>query len=308
MNSFSINRFGQMLRWLISMNRVMLLGLTVGATFAVFLIQLMTLEVSSGGDVISYLRDCSGFGEFMIPIFMAVLVSSLFSNYTSIGTKQQRGTFLMIPATNMEKFLALIVHVTVVCGLCAIVGYIVGDSLRMASLWIWSQISADPEFSTCIVVNNNGADKTYCFWSSTVSWLLGPMTPPLNTVCGNGIFSAWFLWARWICISLGSIWTCSFFTLGGTLLRKYSFAITGVFWLAIVLLFMGTLAHFNHSVFGKVTLADGTIVTATVDTLAYVLMVVLPLLSYLNYRASFHIFKGFQLITNKWTNYDILKR
>jgi hypothetical protein len=39
-----------------------------------------------------------------------------------------------------------------------------------------------------------------------------------------------------------------------------------------------------------------------------VLAVVLPLLAVINYWASFHIFKGFQLITNKWTNYDILKR
>ena len=92
---------------------------------------------------------------------------------------------------------------------------------------------------------------------------------------------------------LMAIWVHSFFTLGSTLLRKYTFVITGLVWIGIMLLFMGSLAHFNVSVFGKVTLADGTIVTATVDTLAYVLMVALPLLSYFNYRASFHIFKGF---------------
>ena len=44
-----------------------------------------------------------------------------------------------------------------------------------------------------------------------------------------------------------------------------------------------------------------------VGVVAYVLAVVLPLLSIFNYWASFHIFKGYQLITNKWTNYDFLK-
>jgi len=32
------------------------------------------------------------------------------------------------------------------------------------------------------------------------------------------------------------------------------------------------------------------------------------LLTCFNYWASFHVFKHFELITNKWTNYDILKR
>ena len=49
-------------------------------------------------------------------------------------------------------------------------------------------------------------------------------------------------------------------------------------------------------------------VSQEVGFFAYVLAVVLPLLSIFNYWAAFHIFKGFQLITNKWTNYDILKR
>jgi hypothetical protein len=231
-----------------------------------------------------------------------------FTSFTSIGSKQQRGTWLMIPATNLEKFLSLIVYVTVICGLCAIVGYILGDCLRMGCLWIGAQLSADPAMKAFEVYNYNGVDGTYNLWSSTVYWLFCDMTPHLLTVWGSSIYWSWFEWASWIVHTLIAIWIHSFFTLGGTLLRKYAFVATGVFWIAIMLLFMGSLAHFNVSVFGNVTLADGTIVTMKVNTLAYVLMVVLPLLSYFNYRASFHIFKGYQLITNKWTNYDILKR
>ena len=231
-----------------------------------------------------------------------------FTSFTSIGSKQQRGTWLMIPATNLEKFLSLIVYVTVICGLCAIVGYILGDCLRMGCLWIGAQLSADPAMKAFEVYNYNGVDGTYNLWSSTVYWLFCDMTPHLLTVWGSSIYWSWFEWASWIVHTLIAIWIHSLFTLGGTLLRKYAFVTTGLFWIAIMLLFMGSLTHFNVSVFGNVTLADGTIVTMKVNTLAYVLMVVLPLLSYFNYRASFHIFKGFQLITNKWTNYDILKR
>lgn len=307
MKRFSFNRLWLMLRWLVSVNRVWLLGMTVGFAFAVFMIQLLIFVLSPSEDVISYLFNCAGFGDFMIPILMAVLVCSLFSNYTSIGSKQQRGTFLMIPATNLEKFLAVVIYVTVVCGLCAIVGYVLGDCLRMACLWMWGQVSADPELSAGMVYNYNGADRTYCLWSSTVPWVFGRLTPYLITVWSSGIYWDWLMWARFIHDMLLAIWIHSFFTLGGTLLRKYSFVITGVVWLAIVLLFLGFLQHFNLSVFIKEWFVDHYEYT-TVGSMAYVLMVVLPLFSCFNYWASFRIFKGFQLITNKWTNYDLFKR
>ena len=308
MNSFSINRFWQMLRWLISVNRVRLLGFTVGIMFSTLLIQLMMFVFGSFEKIIPFLWSCVHFGSFLITFVILFTVCLAFTSFTSIGSKQQRGTWLMIPATNLEKFLSLIVYVTVICGLCAIVGYILGDCLRMGCLWIGAQLSADPAMKAFEVYNYNGVDGTYNLWSSTVYWLFCDMTPHLLTVWGSSIYWSWFEWASWIVHTLIAIWIHSFFTLGGTLLRKYAFVATGVFWIAIMLLFMGSLAHFNVSVFGNVTLADGTIVTMKVNTMAYVLMVVLPLLSYFNYRASFHIFKGFQLITNKWTNYDILKR
>ena len=308
MNSFSINRFGQVLGWLVNVNRVRLLGFTVGIMFSSFLVQLMLFVFGSSELVVTYLWSCVDFGSFFIPFVILFLLSMTYTSFTSVGNKQQRGTWLMIPATNLEKFLSLIVYVTVICGLCAIVGYILGDCLRMASLWIWAQFSADPGAAASEVFNYNGVDGTYTLWSSTVYWVFCDMTPHLLTVWGSSIYWSWFEWASWIVYTLIAIWVHSLFTLGGTLLRKYTFVATGLFWIAIVLLFMGSLHHFNLRVFGNVTLPDGTTYTATVDTLAYVLMVALPLFSCFNYWASFHIFKGFQLITNKWTNYDILKR
>ena len=308
MNSFSINRFGQVLSWLVNVNRVRLLGFTVGIMFSSFLVQLMLFVFGSSELVVTYLWSCVDFGSFFIPFVILFLLSMTYTSFTSVGNKQQRGTWLMIPATNFEKFLSLIVYMTVICGLCTIVGYILGDCLRMASLWIWAQFSADPGAAVGEVYNYNGIDGTYYLWSSSVRWVFGKMIPHFITVWSSGIYWSWFDWAMWIVCTLIAVWMHSFFTLGSTLLRKYTFIITGIAWLAVVLLFMGSIAYFNVRVFGNVKHADGTIYTEVVNTLAYVLMVALPLLSYFNYKASFHIFKGFQLITNNWTNYDILKR
>jgi hypothetical protein len=53
--------------------------------------------------------------------------------------------------------------------------------------------------------------------------------------------------------------------------------------------------------------AESIQVLHKVGVLGYFFTVALPIISIFNYWASFHIFKGFQLITNKWTNYDIYK-
>ena len=306
MNSFSINRFWQMLRWLINVNRVRLLGFTVGIMFSAFLVQLMMFVFGSYETAYLYLGGCVGFGSFYIPFLIPFLVCLAFTSFTSIDNKQQRGTWLMIPATNLEKFLSLIVYVTVICGLCAIVGYILGDCLRMVSLWIWAQFSTDPGAAAGELMTFNGVEKMYYLWSSTVYRLFLNMMPHAINVWSCGIYWSWYEWASWILAIVTAVWTHSFFTLGGTLLRKYTFAITGIVWFAIILLFMGILAHFNLGLTTKVWINDHY-EGESVKTMAYVLMVVLPLLSILNYRISFHIFKGFQLITNKWTNYDFHK-
>ena len=307
MNSFSINRFGQMLLWLVSVNRVRLLGFTLGIMFSTFLIQMMMFVFGSFEQIVPYLWRCADFGFFFIPFVILFTVCLAFSNFTGIGSKQQRGNWLMIPATNLEKFLSVFIYVTVICGLCTIVGYILGDCLRMVCLWVWAQVSSDPGFAACEVFNFNGVDGTYYLWSSTVYWVFSQMTPHLITVWSSGIYWGWYEWASWILAVMVVVWTHSFFTLGSTLLRKYTFVITGMIWWAILLLFMGFIVRFNLGLTTKVWI-DNQYKGEMVGAMAYVLMVALPLLTYFNYRASFHIFKGFQLITNKWFNYDILKR
>ena len=307
MNSFSFNRCGKVLRWLVSVNRANLLGLIAGFTFFIFLLQMATFIFGSFEQVVPFIQRSADFGSFFIPFSILIIASNAFTNFTSIGTKQQRGTFLTIPASNLEKYLALIVYMVVACGLCAIVGYILGDCLRMASLWIWAMASNDPSFTACEVFNFNGVDQTYYLWTSTVPSLFSKMTPHLMTVWSSGIYWDWYVWATFIIAVILAVWTHSLFMLAGTLLRKYAFIISGALWMTIMSLYMWTLSHLDLTVFQ--TVWDGEkYVGNAVGGMAYVLMVVLPLFTIFNYWASFHIFKGFQLITNKWFNYDILKR
>ena len=152
----------------------------------------------------------------------------------------------------------------------------------------------------------NGVQQNCYLWSSTVCRVFSSLTPRLFTVWTSAFCWDWYEWVTFIINVTMAVWIHSLFTLGSTLLRKYTFVVTGLVWLAIMFLFMWTLGHFNLTVFQTVWDGDKYVGNA-VGVMAYVLMVALPLLSYFNYRTSFHIFKGFQLITNKWTNYDFHK-
>jgi hypothetical protein len=124
------------------------------------------------------------------------------------------------------------------------------------------------------------------------------------------------------------VWIHSTYILGGTLLRKYAFVLSSLVIISVFLLLAWLINKFNLNVFYVDTMIDGQSLEALrqsgaltdgeipaksvqvfhkVAPLGYLITVALPIISIFNYWASFHIFKGFQLITNKWTNYDFYK-
>jgi len=118
----------------------------------------------------------------------------------------------------------------------------------------------------------------------------------------------WFYLVMYIVVIAAiAVWTHSLLIIGGTLFRKYSFVISCLVFILFWVIFGKTMQYFELSMFTS-NWEDGKYVSGEVGIPAYVLAVLLPLFAVFNYWASFRIFKNFQLITNKWTNYDILKR
>ena len=129
MNSFSFDRLCKVFRWLLSVNRLVLLGVSSGCAVSMFLLEMVTLILYS--EPSGYIRNVAGFMTFGILTLTLVYVSGLFTSLTSIGSKQQRTNFLMLPASNLEKFLALMVFVTFAGLIVSTVSFILGDLLRM---------------------------------------------------------------------------------------------------------------------------------------------------------------------------------
>jgi hypothetical protein len=293
MNSFSINRFAKTLRWVLSVNYRKVLVWTIGAVLAVFMGELVIMKLADFNNPFSMIMEFAQYGVILLMLDAVILVSTIVS---SINEKRHREAFLMLPANNLEKFLALLVYTSVICVLCVFLALVVGDSLRMA----WNWISG---YKHGGVISFDGI----YWWSSAIPMMMNNLLPgvidgelgttyPIEYAVVNLIFTIG-------CV----IWIHSLYTLGGTLLRKYAFVATSVFIILCTLLLVRGMMYFNLEMF-HISFEHGVCKGYRVGGMGYVLAVLLPLFSAFNYWASFQIFKGFQLLTNKWTNYDILKR
>lgn len=302
MSSFDFNRFGQTLRWVLATNFRKLLAWTISAALMVLLGEMFIygLYVMDGRpNPVQMLWDFADVGVALMVLVTVIMVCSVVS---SINDKRKRVTFLMLPSSNLEKYLALVLYTTVICVLCMFLAYVVGDTLRMAAIWgdhLLSGADAVGEVAYC-----NGVDKMYYFWSSSFPWMLSKLIPRLITVWTSGIYWTWENeWSTLIFHVVLAVWVHSVYTLGGTLFRKYAFVATSVVLLGGTALFNYVLVYFGLAVYNWVDH-----VLRGITSVGVVLCILLPILSVINYRASFYIFKSFQLITNKWTNYDFLKR
>ena len=310
MNSFSINRFGQTFRWVLATNFRNFLAWTLGAAVGVFLMEMILVAfsvTSDGGNYVPVLYSTvSQICQIALIIFVLVALSTGFADYQK---KPQREAFLMLPSTNLEKFLAVVIYVTVVWSLAGFLAFAVGDTLRMA---VRALFFHNEWYSLVPKVLD-------MFGEMIPSYEDGMMIRPISyRVCAPIALIGLYVWLH------------STYILGGTLLRKYAFVASSLVIISAFILMAWLNQKYNLQFFYVDNVIDGQSLDALIQSgaldangpiqaksvqiihkvgaLGYFMTVALPILSIFNYWASFHIFKGFQLITNKWTNYDILKR
>ena len=295
MNTFSFNRFGKMLRWVLSVNQRRILYAIAGSVVGVFMAEMILLRMSSYDSPFTMLRRYGDMGAAVFAVASLILVSTIVSG---VNEKRKREAFLMLPASNLEKFLALMTYTSVVCVLGVFLAFVLGDSLRMAWFWVSGPYT---EIKTSVM---GGPVETYYWWSSAIPKMMDNLTPHILEADSCNWF---YLVMNLFVIAAIAVWTHSLLIIGGTLFRKYSFVISCIIFILFWVIFVKTTHYFELSMFTS-TWENGRYVDGEIGVPAYVLAILLPLLAVFNYWASFHIFKNFQLITNKWTNYDILKR
>lgn len=280
MNNFSFNRFSRTLRWVVGVNFRSLMIWTLGYMVGVFLGEQLFFGMSFGNDVASILSNISQFFTIFILIALGVGLSTVFYD---LNKKTRREAFLMLPASNLEKFLSAVVYVTFVWTFFVALSFIAGDTLRMV-------------YRALV----NGDE-----WISTVPMVMNTMEPGFVEVFKHeSTLEYMVMYTFVICAFI--VWMHSLYLLGGTLFRKYSFVVSSLVLILSVSFLAWLTGHCHIQMFSSNWEGD-RYVSQEVGPLGYALAVVLPLLSVFNYWASYRIFKGMQLITNKWTNYDFHK-
>ena len=303
MNSFDIKRFGQTLRWVVSVNFHKMLLWFTGSVLAVFLGEILFKMMNAGGTPLDMLRDFSQFLTMILIIVSLIMVSSIVA---SINEKRKREAFLMLPSSNLEKFLSLMVYSTVICIVCAFVAIVLGDLLRMFAYWATDfQGMPYADGSYCYSTYDEFAGGQVCWWSSAIPRLINELTP---TIVHHGYanYPKVFYYYQAAFIYGAILWIHSVYTLGGTLFRKYSFVGTSIIMMLTITLVVRLVVVCDLTLFHS-QWENGELQSYEIGVVGWIIAIAFPILSVLNYWASFRIFKAFQLITNKWLNYDFHK-
>ena len=301
MNGFNINRFGKTLRWVVSVNFRKLLLWFAGSVLAVFLGEIIFKVMNPYGSPLNMLRDISQFLTMILILVSLIMASSIVS---SINEKRKREAFLMLPASNLEKFLSLLVYSTVICIAVAFLAIVLGDALRMFSYWAAGYQGMPYEGESYYYSVKSDEYGEVFWWSSVIPMLIKNITP---NIALSAPLPVDFVVVQWAFIIGMILWVHSTYILGGTLLRKYSFVGTSVFVILLDTLIIRLIIASGMTMF-HTQWDNGELIEYEIGVVSWIIAFVSPILSALNYWASFQIFKRFELITNKWMNYDIFKR
>lgn len=276
--NFDLHRLSMVLRWDILTNWKRHLGATAGLAIGISIycvLRLFSMRYwlnSTDVELAGHQYQVSVCMFFSVIAFIAfyVLASCIFNN---MKTKLQRESFLMLPACNLEKFVARLLMMSIGALVQLFAAVILADVIQ----FIFSFIIT-PDFHISIT------------WA-----VLGHIIPIIQPFDND--------WLKWITLYSFILFSHSFATLGGTFYRKLPVlltACTGIL-LSMILGYIinklgeaGVFDFFSHINFSNGSTADYCITITA-------LFVFLALAAF-NYWASYKLFTRMQVICNKWIN------
>lgn len=211
-----------------------------------------------------YLGSVSGLFMFISFIIFFFCGSRIFIN---MKTKASRSLFLMLPATNMEKFTSRLLYTVLGTSLMIVASWMIADIIQFVfSLFLTPGMQGSLVFDSSHFIVRNGTsvlEQTF-----PVGMLLLSLT----------------------------IFTHSFFTLGGTVFRKSATLLT--ICSSFILMFLTALI----SSFVDADVLRHLVQSIEPNTFGWLMVMVLLLLSAFNYWAAYKLFTHMQIINNKWFN------
>lgn len=272
-NNFQFSRLLMVMRWDVFTNLKTYLNMTLGMTFALLPFLIMQLYQLSKQDQLSPdTIDLSYWGMsqyilFISSIAMYMMATQIFMVMKTTGQREQ---FLMLPASNLEKYISRFLFSTLGAAIAMITAIVVSDLVQLI-------------FSFLLLP---GHHQSVCL--STVALLWKIWTTFIENIDSTGA-----LLLSLLIVTCGVL-VHSFFILCGTLFRKHTIVVTTILFIAMTYLVI----YVIESVPGTIT----TCLNHGDNSWLFSLLIAELLLGGFQYWLSYKVFTRMQVICNKWIN------
>lgn len=272
-NNFQFSRLLMVMRWDVFTNLKTYLNMTLGMTFALLPFLIMQLyQLSKQDQLFPDAIDLSYWGMSQYILFISSIAMYMMATqiFMVMKTNGQREQFLMLPASNLEKYISRFLFSTLGAAVAMITAIVVSDLVQLI-------------FSFLLLP---GHHQSVCLSTMALLWKIW-------TTFIENIDSTGALLLSLLIVTCGVL-VHSFFILCGTLFRKHTIVVTTILFIAMTYLVI----YVIESVPGTIT----TCLNHGDNSWLFSLLIAELLLGGFQYWLSYKVFTRMQVICNKWIN------
>ena len=272
-NNFQFSRLLMVMRWDMFTNLKSYLNMMLGMTFALLPFFIMQLyQLSKQYQLFPDTIDLSywGMSQYVLMIFSIAMYMMATQIFMVMKTTGQREQFLMLPASNLEKYISRFLFSTLGAAVAMITAIVVSDLVQLI-------------FSFVLLP---GHHQSVCLSIMALLWKIW-------TTFIESIDSAGALMLSLLIMTCGVL-VHSFFILCGTLFRKHTIVVSGILFIVMIYL-----------VIYVIEIVPVTITTCLMhgdNSWIFCLLIAELLLAGFQYWLSYKVFTRMQVICNRWIN------
>ena len=272
-NNFQFSRLLMVMRWDMFTNLKSYLNMMLGMTFALLPFFIMQLyQLSKQYQLFPDTIDLSywGMSQYVLMISSIAMYMMATQIFMVMKTTGQREQFLMLPASNLEKYISRFLFSTLGAAVAMITAIVVSDLVQLI-------------FSFVLLP---GHHQSVCLSIMALLWKIW-------TTFIESIDSAGALMLSLLIMTCGVL-VHSFFILCGTLFRKHTIVVSGILFIVMTYLVI----YVIESVPGTIT----TCLNHGDNSWIFCLLIAELLLAGFQYWLSYKVFTRMQVICNRWIN------
>ena len=270
-NNFQFSRLLMVMRWDMFTNLKSYLNMMLGMTFALLPFFIMQLyQLSKQYQLFPDTIDLSywGMSQYVLMIFSIAMYMMATQIFMVMKTTGQREQFLMLPASNLEKYISRFLFSTLGAAVAMITAIVVADLVQLI-------------FSFLLLP---GHHQSVCLSIMALLWKIW-------TTFIESIDSAGALMLSLLIMTCGVL-VHSFFILCGTLFRKHTIVVSGILFIVMTYLVIYVIESVPDTITTCLMHGDNSWLFSIAELL----------LAGFQYWLSYKVFTRMQVICNRWIN------